>query len=143
MEPCATLRASSPPLSSLRQDHAATQLAELASQIVATFETLLVRLLDSAQLEEPGSAPDAGPAMLPPSPLTVGMTLYRRDQKSYQQSLSAAASMPGGGGAGAPSSCSTASLLLSFDELWVQYLDHFVAWKQGDAASLEAELVRS
>lgn len=106
--------------------------------MVSTFEALLARLLDSAQPDEPTSP---GPAMLPPSPLTVGMTLYRRDQKSYQQGLSAAASAGMGGGAGTPSSCSTASLLLSFDELWVQYLDHFVAWKQGDAASLEAELV--
>eukprot|EP00898_Chlorokybus_atmophyticus_P002882 jgi/Chlat1/3595/Chrsp234S03602 len=33
------------------------------------------------------------------------------------------------------------TLLVAFDEAWVEYLDQFVAWKSHDAASLESELI--
>ena len=35
-----------------------------------------------------------------------------------------------------------ASLLVAFDDSWLEYLDQFVVWKGRDAASLEQELMR-
>lgn len=44
-------------------------------------------------------------------------------------------------GQSAPQS-SLASLLVSFDDSWVEYLDQFVVWKGRDAVGLEQELMR-
>jgi hypothetical protein len=37
---------------------------------------------------------------------------------------------------------SLASLLVAFDDSWLEYLDQFVVWKGHDARGLEAELMR-
>eukprot|EP00879_Flechtneria_rotunda_P013903 GHRR01014520.1.p1 GENE.GHRR01014520.1~~GHRR01014520.1.p1 ORF type:complete len:850 (+),score=337.18 GHRR01014520.1:158-2707(+) len=45
------------------------------------------------------------------------------------------------GTAAASSSSSLASLLVAFDDCWLEYLDQFVVWKGHDAVSLERELM--
>lgn len=129
-----------------------SQLTETARALVGSFEALLSRLVET----HPGGGPPSGGGsigtvsasgqlMPSPSPLAVGMLQHRAQ-------LRAAYHQDGGSGGGGPmdavssvvtnsSPSSIGSLLITFDQAWVQYLDQFVAWKTEDAQALESELV--
>jgi hypothetical protein len=49
---------------------------------------------------------------------------------------------PAGAAAELQAPASLASLLMDFDDSWLEYLDQFVVWKGHDARGLEAELMR-
>ncbi|WIA29010.1 hypothetical protein OEZ86_011527 [Tetradesmus obliquus] len=115
-----------------------------------------------------GSSPTAVPAAGScPSPLTKSMASYLKasspaaattrsvSRQLFSSSSSGSSSMstsrPGSPSAVAPdaaqaaagpAAASLASLLVAFDESWLEYLDQFVVWKGHDARGLEAELMR-
>lgn len=116
------------------------RLADHAAQLVTVFEALLAQLVDmdgAAAADASADAAAAAAAALPPSPLLSGMRLVRL---GLHGALGPGA--PGGSDGVASALGTTAALLLRFDEVWLQYLDQFVAWKTEDAASLESELIR-
>lgn len=116
------------------------RLADHAAQLVTVFEALLAQLVDvdgAAAADASADAAAAAAAALPPSPLLSGMRLVRLGLHG-----ALGPGVPGGGDGVASALGTTAALLLRFDEVWLQYLDQFVAWKTEDAASLESELIR-
>uniref|UniRef100_A0A383WBG9 Uncharacterized protein n=1 Tax=Tetradesmus obliquus TaxID=3088 RepID=A0A383WBG9_TETOB len=156
------------------------RLSAAAEQLLASFESLLARLVQplpsTAAAAPPASAPStqpgcSSPTAVPaagscPSPLTKSMASYLKASSSaattrsvsrqlFSSSSSGSSSMstsrPGSPSAVAPdaaqaaagpAAASLASLLVAFDESWLEYLDQFVVWKGHDARGLEAELMR-
>ena len=124
----------------------------------------------SATAPQPGcSSPTAAlPAAACPSPLSKSMASYLSasspaarpvarqlfSSSSFGSSSSSGISMstsrpgsPAGAAvdaqaAGQQQQPSLASLLVAFDDSWLEYLDQFVVWKGHDARGLEAELMR-
>ncbi|GAX81364.1 hypothetical protein CEUSTIGMA_g8795.t1 [Chlamydomonas eustigma] len=113
------------------------------------------------------AAAAAGVPVLPPSPLTTDLRTFRNAvQQMRVVGLRSVGQGVGKGGRrslegnhnesvrsgsewrvvqdqtfhGVPTG-PVASLLLHFDQAWLQYLDQFVVWKTEDAAALEGELV--
>ncbi|KAF8072855.1 hypothetical protein HT031_000515 [Scenedesmus sp. PABB004] len=135
-----------------RQGDVEARLSAAAEQLVGAFEALLARLvapaaaaLAAAAAPAPAPAPGSprspsaggGAAAAPaacPSPLSKSMVALLASQGGAAAPSPAAAR-----GAGGPS---LASLLVAFDDSWLEYLDQFVVWKGHDAAGLATELMR-
>jgi hypothetical protein len=79
----------------------------------------------------PFSAVAGSPAASPPSLASLSGSASSSPASRGVSPLVRAATSP-----------SLASLLVAFDDSWLEYLDQFVVWKGRDAASLEQELMR-
>lgn len=143
------------------------RLSAAAHQMLDAFETLLTQLLQPTAPAAASASPTAASAA--PSPLTQSMTRYVAPSNSSSGAKPVARALfpaPGGAfGQGAASSnsftssssptgassssqgpaaaqASLGSLLVAFDDSWLEYLDQFVVWKGRDAVGLEQELMR-
>ena len=124
-----------------------TQLADTASALVASFEALLARLVETRlDGSRGGAAPGAGDVPeLSLSPLAAGVLQHRAEMRERSHHHSSSGVSRGGGSLLSPAvstPCSVAGLLVQFDQAWVQFLDQFVAWKTEDSQALESEMVR-
>jgi hypothetical protein len=119
----------------------------------------------AAAAPQPGcsSLTAALPAASCPSPLTKSMASYLSSTSpaasaaarpvsrqlfssgsfgSSSNGSSMSTSRPGSPAGDVQPPASLASLLVDFDDSWLEYLDQFVVWKGHDARGLEAELMR-
>jgi hypothetical protein len=141
-------------------------LARLVQPLPST--TAVNTTTSAAAAAQPGcSSPTAAlPAASCPSPLTKSIASYLSGSGSPAASAAArpvsrqlfssssfgsssssngsstSTSRPGSPAADVQLPASLASLLVEFDDSWLEYLDQFVVWKGHDARGLEAELMR-
>eukprot|EP00775_Hariotina_reticulata_P010274 gene10274-10433_t len=81
----------------------------------------------------------AGDAAAEGQPAAAGSAALATGERDPTVSTAAGGALGSGAAAGGSS---LATLLVNFDDFWLEYLDQFVVWKGHDAAALEVELMR-